>query len=81
MGPDGVKARVKKEVDGEMKEEEYTAKSLDELLAAHPELSDRIHTPGSGLRFGCTLCRSITAITRQCGAFCLGSFCFSPGWQ
>lgn len=38
MGPDGVKARVKKNDNGQESEEEYSAKSLDELLQAHPEL-------------------------------------------
>ena len=52
MGPDGVKVRVKKDVDGEVKEEEYTANTLEELLAAHPELADRIHGGGSGLQLG-----------------------------
>ncbi|HUR29407.1 MAG TPA: PDZ domain-containing protein [Planctomycetota bacterium] len=52
MGPDGVKVRVKKDVNGEVKEEEYTAKTLEELLAAHPELADRVHGGGGRLQFG-----------------------------
>ncbi|HTF91339.1 MAG TPA: PDZ domain-containing protein [Planctomycetota bacterium] len=51
MGPDGVKTHVKKNVDGEIKDEEYTAKSLDELLAAHPELSGHVNG-GMALRLG-----------------------------
>lgn len=50
MGPDGVKARVKTRVDGEEHEQEYTAKTLDELLLAHPELSARIGG-GGGFNF------------------------------
>ncbi len=56
MGPDGVKARVKTRVDGEEHEEEYTARTLDELLLAHPELRSRIGGGnaggGSGFRLG-----------------------------
>ena len=56
MGPDGVKAKVKTRVDGEEHEEQYTAKSLDELLLAHPELKARIGggtaDGASGFRFG-----------------------------
>lgn len=58
MGPDGVKARVKTKVDGEDHEEEFSAKTLDELLLAHPELSKHIQSGNSarvgglGLRFG-----------------------------
>ncbi len=56
MGPDGVKARVKTRVDGEEHEEEYTAKTLDELLLAHPELRSRIGGGNAGggfnFRFG-----------------------------
>ncbi|MEO6711427.1 MAG: PDZ domain-containing protein [Planctomycetota bacterium] len=51
MGPDGVKAHVKKNVDGEIRDEEYTAKTLDELLAAHPELSGHVNG-GMALRLG-----------------------------
>ena len=55
VGPDGVKARVKKNVDGEEHVDEYSAKTLDELLLAHPELSSRIHggnSGGFGMHFG-----------------------------
>ncbi len=51
-GPDGVKVHVKKNVNGEMRDEEYSAKSIEELLAAHPELSSHIGGAGTGLQFG-----------------------------
>jgi hypothetical protein len=57
VGPDGVKARVKKNVNGEEHVDEYSAKTVDELLLAHPELSPQIRGGNSGLggfgmRFG-----------------------------
>jgi hypothetical protein len=47
VGPDGVKCTVKHNVDGKEVTEEYEAESIDKLLEAHPELSDKIHS-GSG---------------------------------
>ena len=58
MGPDGVEARVKTQVDGEQHEELYSAKTLEELLLAHPELSEHVKAQslgngnGLGMRFG-----------------------------
>lgn len=40
--PDGVKVRVTEEVDGQQKTEEYSASSLEELYAAHPQLRERV---------------------------------------
>ena len=51
VGPDGVKAHVKQDVGGEVHDEEYTAATVDELLAAHPELASKIHGSGGALRF------------------------------
>lgn len=47
--PDGVKVRVTEEVDGEQKTEEYSAPSLEDLYAAHPQLRERL---GVDLRGG-----------------------------
>lgn len=55
VGPQGVKVRVTEEVDGQPTTREYSAASLDELLAAHPELRGRIGVGGaapSGPMFG-----------------------------
>ena len=41
-GPDGVKCTVKEEVDGKEQSHTYEAKSMDELLEAHPELRDSL---------------------------------------
>jgi hypothetical protein len=41
-GPDGVEARVQENVNGRVEEKTYTAKTLDELYAAHPELQGRV---------------------------------------
>lgn len=41
-GPDGVEVRVQENVDGKVEEKTYTAKTLDELYAAHPELQGRV---------------------------------------
>lgn len=38
MGPDGVSCTVTENVDGKEEKRTYTAKSMDELLEAHPEL-------------------------------------------
>jgi len=46
ISPDGVKVRVTENVDGKETTKEYTAKSLDELLEAHPELGDQIGAGG-----------------------------------
>jgi hypothetical protein len=51
-GPDGVKCKVTKTVEGKEVTEEYEAKTLDELLAAHPELRERVGGNGLSLRFG-----------------------------
>lgn len=54
VGPDGVKVEVSQDVDGKKESQTYTAKTLDELYAAHPELKDQfgvhvdVPTPGSG---------------------------------
>lgn len=40
--PDGVKVRVTEDVDGEQKTEEYSAPSLEDLYAAHPQLRERL---------------------------------------
>jgi hypothetical protein len=40
--PDGVKVRVTEDVDGQQKTEEYSAPSLEELYAAHPQLRERL---------------------------------------
>ena len=47
MGPDGVKAKITRDVDGESVTEEYEAATLEELLEAHPELRARIGQPGT----------------------------------
>lgn len=45
--PDGVKLELRRNVDGQEKTEEYSAKSLDELLEAHPELREHVQSfPG-----------------------------------
>lgn len=41
-GPDGVEVRVQENENGKVEEKTYTAKTLDELYAAHPELRDRV---------------------------------------
>lgn len=53
-GPDGVKCKVTKTVDGKEVTEEYEAKTIDELLEAHPELRDRVGGNGLSLRLGST---------------------------
>lgn len=45
-GADGVEVRVTEDENGEQHEKTYKAKTLDELLDAHPELKDRIGTDG-----------------------------------
>jgi hypothetical protein len=51
QGPDGVKAKVTRDQDGESVTQEYEAESLEELLEAHPELGE--HLAGAGaLPFG-----------------------------
>ena len=50
--PDGVKAHVKKNVNGQDTDEEYSAKSVEDLLAAHPELSGRIGNGRTGFQIG-----------------------------
>jgi len=42
MGPDGVTVEVQENVDGKQETKTYTAKTLDELYDAHPELRDRM---------------------------------------
>lgn len=62
-GPDGVKCKVTTQEDGREVTEEYSAKSIDELLEAHPELGAKIGArtfdpfggafpPGLSLRLG-----------------------------
>lgn len=54
-GPDGVEARVQEHVNGRVEEKTYTAKTLDELYAAHPELQGRVQLrthSGPGAPFG-----------------------------
>ena len=51
-GPDGVEARVQENVDGRVEEKTYTAKSLDELYAAHPELQGRVQLRHGPYPFG-----------------------------
>ncbi|MCY3003280.1 MAG: PDZ domain-containing protein [Planctomycetota bacterium] len=51
-GPDGVKCKVTKSVDGKEVTEEYEAKTIEELLEAHPELRDRVGGNGLSFRFG-----------------------------
>lgn len=41
-GPDGVKCKVTEEVDGKPKTQTYEAKTMDELLDAHPELRENL---------------------------------------
>lgn len=41
-GPDGVKCKVTRSEDGRTTTEEYSAKSLDELLEQHPELRGKV---------------------------------------
>jgi hypothetical protein len=52
-----VKVEVSQDVDGKQEKQTYTAKTLDELYAAHPELRDQLGmhvdvqtAPGSGLK-------------------------------
>ena len=52
VGPDGVKCKLTKTVDGKEVTEEYEAKSMDELLEAHPELRERVGGKGLNFRFG-----------------------------
>jgi hypothetical protein len=50
MGPNGITARLsKKNEKGETEESEYTAKSIEELLAQHPELSAQLGHGASGV--------------------------------
>ena len=61
VGPDGVSCEVTEKVDGQEQKHTYTAKTMDELLEAHPELKDSLGdthfqfwrgTPqGGGLQF------------------------------
>ena len=51
MGPDGVKVRVKKNENGQETTEEYSAKSMEELLEAHPELSGQLGGATGGFVF------------------------------
>lgn len=45
--PDGVKLELRRKVDGQEKTEEYSAKSMEELLEAHPELREHLQVlPG-----------------------------------
>jgi hypothetical protein len=41
-GPDGVTCKVKENVDGKEQEHTYEAKSMEELLDAHPELRENL---------------------------------------
>lgn len=41
-GPDGVKCKITRTEDGRTTTEEYSAKSLDELLEQHPELRGKV---------------------------------------
>jgi hypothetical protein len=41
VSPDGVKVEVSEDVNGKQETKTYTAKDLDELYAAHPELRDQ----------------------------------------
>ena len=41
-GPDGVSCTITEKVDGKDETKTYEAKSMDELLEAHPELRDRL---------------------------------------
>jgi hypothetical protein len=50
-GPDGVKVEITEEENGETRTKTYEAESIEELLDAHPELKDRIHTGGHGSFF------------------------------
>ncbi|NUP97371.1 MAG: PDZ domain-containing protein [Planctomycetaceae bacterium] len=54
-GPDGVKCKVTKSVDGKEVTEEYEAKTIEELLEAHPELRERVGGNGMSFRFGTPL--------------------------
>jgi hypothetical protein len=40
--PDGVKVEVEEDVDGKLEKKTYTAKTLDELYEAHPDLKDKL---------------------------------------
>lgn len=46
-GPDGVSCKVTEKVDGEEQTTEYKAKTIEELLDAHPELRQKIGGSGS----------------------------------
>lgn len=48
MDDDGVKCKVTKRVEGEEVTEEYTAKTMEELLEAHPELRDELKVEAFG---------------------------------
>jgi hypothetical protein len=48
-GPDGVTCKVTREVDGKEETREYTARTMEELLQANPELRDKLGTSGSFL--------------------------------
>lgn len=51
-GPNGVKVSVVKTVDGKEETSEYEGASVEELIEAHPELSDLIGGAGHGFQFG-----------------------------
>ena len=46
-GPDGVTCKVTEKVDGQETTHEYTAKTMDELLDANPELREKLGGNGS----------------------------------
>jgi len=46
--PDGVKVRVTEEIDGQQRTEEYSASTLEELYATHPQLRERIGLDSRG---------------------------------
>jgi hypothetical protein len=48
VGPDGVKVEISEDVDGKQEKKTYTAKTLDELYQAHPELREKL---GMNLEF------------------------------
>jgi len=56
MGQGGVKVRLKKQENGQETSEEFSAGSLEELLEAHPELSNQLGGASRGgagwFRFG-----------------------------
>jgi len=56
--PDGVEAKITREVDGVEETEEYSAESMEALLEAHPELRDDlggVSDRALGLNFGTNL--------------------------